>query len=127
MDDRQLFRLSLFISVVGVLLLGGAILLRDVPEVNVDEISLSDRGETVSVTGVSQDVSFNGRHLFFSLRDETGSMRAVFFENSMEEVGFYGADLEEGDRVRIEGKVDVYEGELEVIVKEITRLHSDVQ
>ncbi len=70
---------------------------------------------TAEVSNVSRPRS---GHMYFSLKDESATIRAVIWSSDAGRVGF---DLVDGARVRCQGKLTVYSprGEYQVVVKRI--------
>lgn len=122
MNDRRLFKLSLSLSVVGLILLGVGVSLREPRHTQIDSITVSDRGEIVRVTGIVEDVVFNGEHLFFKLTDGSGTIKVVVFENDLVRQDFYGSELADGARVAVKGRIELYKGTLELVANRVTLL-----
>lgn len=122
MNDSTLLKLSIGVSVVGLFFLAVGVSLKEPLLVAIEEISVSQRGELVTVTGYVEDVTVKNGHLFFRLGDRTGSIRIVFFRNDLERQNLYPLDLAEGMLVSVEGRVEVYKGVLEVVADRLTIL-----
>lgn len=82
-----------------------------IQEVNIGEIKSSWQGKNVIAEGKAVNVTRSGGHLFFDLTEKKNSILVVDFNSN--------TDLEEGDTVEATGKVEVYEGELEIIAEEL--------
>jgi len=52
---------------------------------------------------------------FLKIRDETGSINAVIFKNSIKNLD----EIKEGEELSIVGKTEKYKGEMELIVSSI--------
>ena len=75
-------------------------------------------GKIVNVTGQVRGVFRNGGHVFFTLQDETGSVKVVLWEDTLDALKIKGVDIEsikDGAHINIVGSVQIYRGELEVI------------
>lgn len=69
-------------------------------------------GRVVTVAGeIWKRVKHAKGHVFLWIYDETGSLKVPVFANT----GISTHDLQPGAFVRVTGRVDIYEGELEVI------------
>ena len=75
---------------------------------------------TVFLVGEISNLSnhYKSGHIYFSLKDDTSSLRAVMFSSFARNVRF---NLEDGMKVLIRGRVDIYEstGQYQVYVEDI--------
>jgi len=69
-------------------------------------------GKIVSVTATVNSASYKEDVVFLTLKDPTGKISAVFFGSPKE-------DIIEGDEVAVKGKVQLYKGELEIVIQEL--------
>lgn len=118
MSDRELLILSLLCSVLGLSLMLLATNLREAERVTIEEIEPKDVGRFVAVEG-NVCSSYYNKHLFFEIKDETGKIKVVVFENSINDLGIEPKSLEKGREVRVEGFVKRYRGEMEIIPERI--------
>ena len=113
----DILKISILVSVVGVisLFIISTIFTEEVTEVSELKIGQMERinGMVTSVY-VSRD-----SHVFLKVADNTGEITVVAFKNSNIEEAY---DLELGEEVSVLGRVDEYEGELEIIAKEISKI-----
>lgn len=113
MNRKQTYKISVFLSVIGLTLMYGASLYIQLDTVDIGEIEESWVGKTLKIEGEAVNVSSSGGHLFMDVRDNTGSILVVNFDSA--------TSVKEGEKVNITGHVALYEGELEVIAKEIEK------
>lgn len=119
MDDRKVVKLCLAGSVLSIIALYFAVLQLDYRSVKVGEVTGNLAGNVVNVTGYASDVYLhkNG-HIFFNLKDGQDKVRVVIWESDVEQLEYSGVNitsLENGDKVRIIGTVEMYKGEPEII------------
>ncbi len=113
MNRKTLYKASVFMAVTGLTLMYASSLYLDIERVDIGEIEKSWSGKNVRVSGSVVDFSRSGDTAFIELEDDTGQILVVDFDSSIE--------LEEEERVNVTGHVSIYEGELEVIAREIRR------
>lgn len=121
MKESNLIRICLIGSVAGIisLYLISTFLLVPV-DMNAGEISGSDVGKRVRISGTIQDfrVHDNG-HYFFTLADDTGSIDAVIWEEKIEQLRLSNTDLSRfrnGANIQITGDVELYRGNPQVVI-----------
>ena len=120
MGEGCLLRISVVCSVAGLL----ALVYFSAAEHEASKIggiSPEDAGLLMKICGTieSKHVSKNG-HIFMTIGDDTGSIRAVVFNNTAQRIrGLDCYGLKKGDTVCMTGRIDMYEGELEIIPKSI--------
>ncbi|MFQ6010207.1 MAG: OB-fold nucleic acid binding domain-containing protein [Candidatus Aenigmatarchaeota archaeon] len=104
--------ISSFLGVLGVILLSGYV---EPTGYAIMDLSEDYLGTSVVVEGIVESLytSKNG-HNFLSVSDDTGSIKVVAFKGT----GVDGAEM--GSRIRVRGKLDTYQQELEIIAREIT-------
>ncbi|UCC91472.1 MAG: exodeoxyribonuclease VII large subunit [Candidatus Aenigmatarchaeota archaeon] len=118
MDERNLMK----ISVIGVSI--SLVLLYIVTSqvfsfsVKIGEIDKSFIGKTVNVTGEITRMFQSKGHVFFDLKDDTGKVKVVLWEDTLEFLDINNVNISEirnGKNINIIGDVQSYKGELEVI------------
>lgn len=119
MDDRKVIRICLIGSVLSVVLLYFLVLQVGSQNVKVGEITGSLAGSTVNVTGeISSLYLHKNGHIFFNLKDGEDKVRVVIWESMVEELRYSGVNVSQiknGNKVRIVGTVEMYQGEPEII------------
>ena len=75
-------------------------------------------GENVLVSGVIKSYSESQGHVFMDIDDGTGEIKVVIFENTAKnQAHVYGLGV--GGKVIVEGKVQIYKNELEIIADSV--------
>lgn len=77
-------------------------------EVNINSLEASNIGAKVAVTGNISTTYSTDEAVFMEIKDETGKIKGVSFNELPEFSG----------RSRVTGRVDLYQGELQLIVDE---------
>ncbi len=111
MKRQNLYRASVFLAVIGLTLMYGASLYLNLEQVDIGSIEKSWSGRNVRVNGEVTRFHSSEDTAFIDLEDSTGSILVVNFDNRLE--------LEKGDSINVTGYVSIYEGEKEVIAREI--------
>jgi RecJ-like exonuclease len=113
MEERSLLKLCLMGSLLGMALMFVASRLVKPIEVSISEVH--EGMNLVSITGkVTSIYVSKGGTTFLTLDDGTSSIKAVAFR------GVRVGEVEEGDLVRIIGRIQLYRGELEIIAHELS-------
>lgn len=114
MEDDQSFlaRISITIGVIGLLIIYISSLLLTAESVVITNISRQRAGERVQIVGQVTAVNHNSGTTFLTLKDKTGSIPGVIFSQY---------NISAGEEVVAEGEIDIYQGELEMIVNKIER------
>ncbi|EGP5302135.1 hypothetical protein EAC14_13575 [Enterococcus faecium] len=93
--------------------------------INVQEITSSNVGEEVVIKGKISDIyTSNSDNVFFELSDNTGSIKSVMFSNYNNKYEARKSLLEKaGDNeslnLVVEGEINIYKGDLQVIVNKV--------
>lgn len=82
-------------------------------KVDVKNIDESQTGKVLEVKGTAVNVTNSGDHLFIEFKDSTGSILVVDFDSEH--------SVSEGNSLTIIGNVELYEGELEIIARDIKK------
>lgn len=108
MQEQMLLKISLLISLAGLVSLFWIASNPDFDATPVGSITPDDVGRAIKACGDIEDkfTSKNG-HVFFQLNDGSGKIKVVVFNSTKITVG------EESSCVT--GRVDVYKGEIEII------------
>ncbi len=113
MNRKTLYKASVFMAVIGLTLMYASSLYLSIERVDIGEIEKSWSGKNVRIAGSVVDFSRSGETAFIELKDRTGQILVVDFDSSIE--------LEEDEDINVTGHVSIYEGELEVIARDIQR------
>ena len=116
-SERSLYRLSLLLSVAGIISLFFIVQAMEPAEAAISEISGDFLGRTVSVSGIIKDKPYwhEDGHLFFTLSDSEGNaIKTVFFEREAKKLPAL-KNISRGMNVTVTGKVNEYQNELEIV------------
>lgn len=80
---------------------------------SIDDISSTDIGERIQVTGDISGFQRVSQNIFFNLSDSTGELPVAMFSTSKA--------FSEGEEVRVTGEVTLYHGKLEIIADSVSR------
>lgn len=118
MRDETLLKLSLVTSIIGLILLF-YLAQTQAQVIAISSISQDDIGRTVLLKGNITSVFTSDKGtVFLKISDKTGELNAVIFKNLVSKLSAYG--LQKGQQVQVEGKMNEYEGEFEIIPDKIT-------
>lgn len=126
MEDKKIFKLALFTTILGLVGMMFSASYIAPQEVQIKDMNRGMLDKEVSVeglvTGVSQ--SQKGGTYFLELMDGTGKTKVVIFESAASEIQKTSVHIENFNkrRVRIVGKVTEYQGSLEVVLKDASSL-----
>ena len=110
MNRERFARFCLEVSVLGLLVMYGSTLYFSPEKVSPGDISREDMGETVSVVGNVSGFYSAGSASFFTLESSSGSVSVVDFE---------GRSLPDGRTVEVTGRVDLHEGDVQLVASSI--------
>lgn len=113
MKRKQLYKISVFLSVIGLTLMYASSQYLQPGKVKVKDIDRSQTGEVIEVEGTAMNVTNTGKHLFMDLKDPTGSIMVADFDTEV--------SVSNGDNLSVIGSVELYEGKLEVIARDIKK------
>lgn len=118
MNEKQLMK----ISAVGIIICFIILYLISIQDLSVDvkigDIDRSYIGKTVDLTGEINNIFTNNGDVFFDIEDETGSIKVVLWEDTLDLLRMKNvnvSEMENGKSINIQGEVQVYKGELEVL------------
>jgi len=112
MDEQTLFKLSLIISLTGLLLLMFISDSIEIKKYDIKDINNKLLEKTVKVSGIITRVTETPGLYIFDIRDKTGTITAIAFKD-----GF--VNLTKNEQVEIEGKIVKYKEKLEIQVEQI--------
>ncbi|UCG94986.1 MAG: OB-fold nucleic acid binding domain-containing protein [archaeon] len=119
MDDRNLLKLCIFCSILGLVILFVGVQQVEAKVTDIGSISEGEIGKLVSVEGTVYSSYYNGEHLFFTLEDRTGRIKVVVFENLIDRLNIDPRGIKKGIELRVDGEVEKYRGELEILPERI--------
>ncbi|OGI15832.1 hypothetical protein A3K63_00520 [Candidatus Micrarchaeota archaeon RBG_16_49_10] len=116
MNEKTLVILCLVVSFIGLLVM---FISNKIFEPKVIKISQIEKDmNSVLIEGVitQKEVSESGT-IFLKIEDESGSIEAVIFKNSIKNI----ENFKEGDKIKIQGKPEIYKDSLEIIVYKMVK------
>ncbi len=118
MNEKQLTRISILGSVISLIAIYIFVSSVNPVSVNIGDITRDYAGKIVNVTGMVKNPNMKNGNAFFTLVDGTGEIRVVIWKSVMQELEMKGVDqtaLKENMTISIEGAIDVYQGQLEIV------------
>lgn len=118
MDEKQLAMTSVAGSVISLIAIYIIVSSMGPGDVNIGQITAEHAGKAVKVTGIIVNMDVKDGNAFFTLADGTGEIRVVLWEGILRELERDGLDtsmLRDNVKISVEGEVDVYRGQLEIV------------
>ena len=118
MNENDLMKISIFGLLISIVVLYFFTNYSFSIHVKIGDIDRSFIGKTVNITGEITDLYSSKGHLFFDLMDETGEIKIVLWNETLELLDISKiniSEVSEGKRINVIGNVQLYKGELEVI------------
>ncbi len=118
LSERGLLKISLIGTVIGLVALYFVVGTLVPEEKVIGEISTGSIGAFVEVSGTISEFRQSEGNIFFTLEDSSGSIKVVLWKNVLDRLVLKGFDLEklkDGNKVVVEGSVEGYKGEMEII------------
>lgn len=112
----SLKEISFIAAVVGIVMLFAIVHFSKPLYLEAHELNDKLIGAVVSVNSTITGISTNNGHVFLKLRNSSAS--AVIFQNRAKQYPFV-YNLRHGDNVILEGKLELYREELEIVVNRI--------
>lgn len=110
-EDKFAFIASITFAIIGLSLMYLSISHFGPTQIEIQEVDRSMIGEDVSIKGEVQSPFHTGEHLFFNLANDFSEIEVANFDTD--------ASISDGETVEIEGRVDLHEGEINIIAEEI--------
>ncbi|MBC5792884.1 MAG: OB-fold nucleic acid binding domain-containing protein [Nanohaloarchaea archaeon] len=110
----KLYALSVLLSVIGLGIMYASSIYVEPPEVKVGSIDASWNGKPVKIKGTVRGHTNVSNNIFIDLKDPTGEITVLSFDSKTR--------LSKGDRIQVQGNVELYRGKVEVIANNITRI-----
>lgn len=118
-SDEKLVKISLLIAILGVAMIYLSIALIGPQSIVIGDISKNDTGKQVTLSGTINSYGAANGNIFITLGDVTGNITVVMFERTargQKEV----YELKENELITVDGQINVYKNELEIIANKIT-------
>ena len=115
MQERTFTVIALIWSLVGLFVLLLLASYSQPPQVKINELE-GNIGKIVVLENVSvSSISYKEDTVFLKLKDSTGEISAVFF-------GAPKYEIIKNDNITVKGKVQLYKGDLEIVIQELACL-----
>ena len=109
MENTVLLKISIIISLVGILSMLFLAETLEVPLTKIKELEKKKIDEKIRVQGVIIQVKETPKAILFTLKDETGTITAIIFKEG-------SLILKKGQKVEVEGTLLEYQGKKEISV-----------
>ncbi len=113
MRDETLLKLSIFASVIGILLIVFITQTMEVKAVKISDIKKSMSGDKIITYGYVNSVYEKSGNMFINIADNASEILVVAFKNHF--------NIKKGDYIKVKGKVNIYKNRLEIIADSINR------
>ena len=110
-SDHTLRKISLLMCIFGVVLLFFVSQVIEPKNISISDIDETMIGNNVIVEGVVNSISNKNNIAFLTVSDSKNKIKVVMFNTNI--------DASIGDTICVKGKIDKYEGELEIIANSI--------
>ncbi|MCX6775023.1 MAG: OB-fold nucleic acid binding domain-containing protein [DPANN group archaeon] len=114
MQERTLLIVALVWSLIGLFILLVLASFAQPPQPTISQLG-DNVGKVVVLNANVTSIDYKQDTVFFSLEDSTGNISAIFFGNPKYEIIV-------GDYVAVKGKVQLYKGDVEIVVQELSCL-----
>ncbi|MBN2101857.1 MAG: OB-fold nucleic acid binding domain-containing protein [Candidatus Aenigmarchaeota archaeon] len=116
MKESSLKKITLAGSIIGLVFLYFVSVNIGQDYVKICEIGEKDIGSIITTMGFIDEMNFNKGHIFITLKDETGTIRVVIWNETVNSVGNeFRNKIERGTLLKLRGEVKKYESQIEII------------
>ena len=112
MKEKQLLKISLICSLLGIIILFFISEQIKVDETTLDRIDELEVGTSVSVEGIINKINEYEKIAYIELMQSQTTTVVLFKESNL-------TNLKQGDFVKVEGEIQEYEGEFQIVGNEI--------
>lgn len=109
--SRELKKISLIISVIGMIILSYSADTYYPEQKNINDIDENIQGQYILICGIVKDLRQAGSNTFIQIKDRNGTIDIVFFEKI--------DSIEDNSNICIKGVVGIYKGKVEILGKSI--------
>lgn len=113
MDENKVLKLSLIISIIGIVVIYSMALVLEAPFVEIVDLNKNMIGEYIKVCGAVTSTHVSEKGTFFLKIKDYKELDAIFFKEFVEGLNAYDSEI--GEKICIEGNLETYKGELEII------------
>ncbi|MFC1704702.1 OB-fold nucleic acid binding domain-containing protein [Nanoarchaeota archaeon] len=107
MKEKTLLRVALVVSLIGIVILFFISEFKDIDETRIDDITINDLDKDVKVIGTISQMRDTDKVMIMEVMQAQKVKVVVFKDDNF--------SLKKGDYIEVLGKVEEYEGELEII------------
>lgn len=118
MDDKKIMKFCAILVVIGIIGLFVITTFSTPTSLAISSIDENSVGQIVSISGIVTSYYTSNGHVFMDVDDTTGSIKVVMFEDDAEN-NPWTYDVRKDDEIIINGKIQLYEGELEIIANSV--------
>ncbi len=120
MKDEKIYRISLLVSLLGLVALFVFAHISSPESVDLEELGHGDIGDRVKIEGTVGSVHVSeGGHLFFHVKEGNGKIDVVLFEDDLISMDLEPDELEDGDKAVVIGDIELYRGDIQIQPVEI--------
>ncbi len=121
MNNKTLFKISLVLSFLGLIVLSVAYVKIEPDFTSISELTEEDIGDMVTVSGIVTEINTHKNGHYFLTVKYGKPIKVVVWENIANRHKLMGLDISktEGETIEIIGKVEEYKGDLEIIAEKI--------
>jgi len=113
----DILKISIAIAVLGIVALFFITQFNNESIVKIKDLKI---GQIGTITGMVTSIYVSkDDHVFLKVADNTGEINVIAFKSSNIDLAY---ELENGDQISIQGRIDEYKGKLEIIAKEINKV-----
>lgn len=116
MNEKNIKMLCLSLVIIGIIIILIANKVATFKEIEVGGVNEKMVGEYVKICGIIEKKFTNEKGAFLNINNKT-SIDAVFFQDYVK--AFDVGSFKEGDKICVEGRVEIYDNNLEIIGKKI--------
>ncbi len=114
MEDKNLIKLLLLCSIIGIFLLFLLIETQDLKPIQLNKVQ-DYKDQVVKVQGEIEKITIKEKVAFIDIKDQTGNLVLVKFNPKNKEF----EQLEQGNNITATGKVQFYQDKWEIILQEL--------
>jgi exonuclease VII large subunit len=118
-NEKKMLKICLVGSITGLIALYFITISITPVDVNIGEVTGDLVGKVVNMKGtVTNFYEHKDGHYFFDIRDETGELKVVLWDNLVEQLRLGGVNVDgirDGTVLELTGTLEIYKGELELI------------
>jgi aspartyl/asparaginyl-tRNA synthetase len=116
MDDKKIMKFCAILVVIGIIGLFIVTTFSAPTAISISSIDENSVGQIVSISGTVTSYYTSDGHVFMDIDDTTGVIKVVMFEEESENNPWV-YDVRKDDEIIVNGKIQLYKGELEIIAK----------